>query len=241
MSIDSFVADPAGYSKAHIVQFQHQAFPPVQAGMQVTTANNWGGNWTAEQYDMIPGQFTKFRFRESGLQYFKQGKAVTMPDRIGKGSTALHMVEVDHGGIDLGIRFLPWKANTVTYMTLDNAATTFFTGPINGCSIYLGGAGGTWWAFHANRNNIGAHNAGVKATMTDNVRALLPVAVPVTHSVVYQHDYNDLGFVCGKIKHGQWRFYVVDMHGTASANMRRRCGSSRSRRPTAAAVSEMSV
>ncbi|MGH7102929.1 MAG: hypothetical protein ACREFJ_11085 [Acetobacteraceae bacterium] len=144
MSIDTFVADPAGYSRGHVIQFQHQGFPPAQAGMQVgAVMNNWGGNWSAEEYTMVAGEFTRFRFHESGLQYFQGGQAITMPNRIGSGSKNMHTVEVDHGNIDLGIRYLPWKTNTVTYMALDANATTFFTGPINGCSIYLGTVGGT--------------------------------------------------------------------------------------------------
>jgi len=213
MSIDTFVADPGGYSKGHVIQFQHQGFPAAQAGMQVAaTMNHWGGNWTGEAYQMIPGQFTRFRFRESGLVWHPSpGQTVTMPDRVGTGSKALHTVEVDHGAIDLGIRYLPWKADTVTFMSLDAAATTFFTGPINGCSIYLGQSPtGTWWAFHSNRNNLGHHNAGVKAAMTNGVCARLPIALNIVHQVVYQQDYQDLGFVCGQIKHGQWVFYVVD-------------------------------
>jgi hypothetical protein len=212
MSIDTFVADPAGYSKGHVIQFQHQAFPPAQAGMTVAaTMNHWAGNWTAEAYQMIPGQFTKFRFHESGLQYFHKGQAITMPDRIGTGSKALHTVEVDSGNIDLGIRYLPWKADTVTFMAFDGAATTFFTGPINGCSIYLcQQPNGTWWAFHANRNNAGGHNAGVKAAMTNAVHGQLPIALNIVHQVVYLQEYQNFGFVCGQIKHGQWVFYVVD-------------------------------
>lgn len=218
MSINTFVADPAGYSKGHIVQFQHQAFPPAQAGMQiVNTMNNWGGNWTGEEFQMIPGQFTQFTFRESGLQYFHKGQAVTMPDRVGKGNSAMHTVQVSQGPVDRGIRFLPWQANAVTYMALDPAATTFFTGPINGCSVYLGQQWGTWWAFHANRNNAGAHNAATKAGMTDDVRANLPVRVDIMHSVVYQHEYHNFGFVCGQIKNGRWKFYVVDTAMTATA------------------------
>src|ERR1043165_1873447 len=179
MSIDNFVADPESYCKVHRVQFQHQAFPPAQAGMQVTGGfNNWGGNWTAVEYAMLPGAFTKFRFLESGQQHWVNGQFVTEPSRIGKGSSALHTVLVEHDANDRGIRFLPWLANGVTYMTLDPAARTFFTGPINGCSVYLGqDPGGTWWAFHSNRNNIGAHNAAVKANMTDTVRGLLNAVV----------------------------------------------------------------
>lgn len=211
MSIDGFVADPAGYSKGHVVQFSHLGVAPAQAGMQLVSAmNNWGGAWTAEKYEMIPGQYTRFSFNESGLGRFINGVWTVAPDRIGKGSRAMHTVNVNQGPVDLGIRFLPWNADCVTYMKLDPAARTFFTGPINGCSIYLGTVGADWWAFHANRNNAGAHNAGMKASMTDEVNIRLPVPVRIRHGVVYQTDYHDFGFVCGRFKDNKWRFYVVD-------------------------------
>lgn len=220
MSIASFVADPSGYSKGHVIQFQHQSFPPAQAGMQVAAALNlWGGAWKGEEYQMIPGQFTRFRFHESGLQYFKQGQAITMPDRVGTGSKAMHTVDVDHGAIDLGIRYLPWNADTVTYMAFDGAATTFFTGPINGCSVYIARQGnGTLWAFHSNRNNAGVHNAGLKAAMTNAVCGQLALpGLQILHQAVYQQEYHAMGFVCGQIKHGQWVFYVVDTRMKANA------------------------
>jgi hypothetical protein len=207
MSIDKFVADPEGYTKGHVVQFSHLALPPAQAGMQVNAVmNNWGGNWTAEEYGMIPGQFTKFRFMEAGITL----TGASANQRIGKGSRAFHTVQCEATGVDLGIRYLPWKANTVTYMTLDAGARTFFTGPLSGCSIFIGRAGGTWWAFHANRNSTGAPNAAVKAAMTTDVITRLAAPVPILHSAIYQRDYDDLGFVFGQIKSGQWRFYVAD-------------------------------
>ncbi|MGH7102928.1 MAG: hypothetical protein ACREFJ_11080 [Acetobacteraceae bacterium] len=46
--------------------------------------------------------------------------------------------------------------------------------------------------------------------MTNMVCANLPHQPHILHQVVYQQEYQDFGFVCGQIKHGQWQFYVVD-------------------------------
>jgi hypothetical protein len=216
MSIDRFVADPCSYTRGHVVQFSHGALPPAQAGMQaVATMNHWAGHWTAEEYRMVPGEFTKFRFVEAGITVTGDSANV----RIGKGAAAWHTVYVGKGTIDLGIRYLPWKADTVTFMQLDAGARTFFTGPLSGCSIYIGRAGnGTYWVFHANRNSTGASNAAIKATMTDNVIQRLPAPVPIVHSAIYQREYSDFGFVFGQLQGGQWRFYVADTRALGHGN-----------------------
>lgn len=224
MSIADFIADPYRYSKSHVVQFQHGAFQPNQAGMQVqSTMNNWGGHWTAEHHAMIPGEFTSFSFGEARQNTRdKEGTLVTKYNqRIGKGADKVHTVNVDHGAADLGIRYLPWKADAVTYMAIDNAAKTFFTGPLSGCTIYIGMEGNNLWAFHANRNSTGAPNPAVKAAMVDAVNVNLPVPVRILHSAIYGREYTDFGFVFGQKKSGRWTFYAantVDLGGAAGAH-----------------------
>jgi hypothetical protein len=219
MSIADFVADPYRYTKSHVVQFQHSAFQPAQAGMQVlSTLNNWAGVWTAEHHGLIGGEFTSFSFQESTQSgRDKDGERFTKYNqRIGKGADRMHTVNVNHGTVDLGIRYLPWKANAVTYMTLDNAAKTFFTGPLSGCSIYIGKVGTTYWAFHANRNATGAPNPAVKATMVDNVNVALPAQVQILHSAIYQREYSEFGFVFGQKRSGVWTFYAADTTSPAA-------------------------
>lgn len=208
MSIASFIRNPLGYTKGHVVQFSHGALPPAQAGMQITaTMNNWGGNWTAEEYQMIPGQFTNFRFQEAGINL----DGTSANQRIGTGSKAIHTVIPISDTTDRGVRYLPWKPNAVTYMTLDAGARTFFTGPLSGCSIFIGKQGNTYWAFHANRNASGtADNAAVKASMTTDVITRLPAPVPIVCAAIYKRDYNDFGFVFGQIEKNKWVFYVAD-------------------------------
>lgn len=212
MSVQNFIADPLAYTKGHVVQFSHNGahVSPAASGMQVqATMNHWGGNWTAEEYGMTPGQFTNFTF-------FGDTDAATGAHvRIGKGASAMHTLCCHTVGADLGIRFLPWNPNTVTYMTLDAGAQTFFTGPLSGCSIFVGQAGGQWTIFHANRNNAGGvGNSAMKASMTTDVITRLPAPIPIQHSAIYQRDYHDLGFVFGQIKGGQWKFYVADTRAT---------------------------
>ncbi len=212
MSVQTFIANPLAYTKGHVVQFSHNAahISPAASGMQVLgTMNNWGGNWTAEEYGMIGGQFTNFSFE--GDTDSMTGNHV----QIGKTSRDMHTICCNTVGADLGIRYLPWKANTVTYMTIDAAAQTFFTGPLSGCSIFVGQAGGQWTVFHANRNNAGGvNNSAIKASMTTDVITRLPAAIPIRHSAIYQRDYHDLGFVFGQIHGGNWRFYVADTRST---------------------------
>jgi len=213
MSVADFVANPHKYSKGHIVQFTHSAFQPAQAGMQVVaTMNNWAGAWTAEHYGMIGGQYTSFSFQEAQKNTRDaNGLLVTLTNqRIGKTAANMHTVNVGQGALDLGIRYLPWKANAVTYMSIDNAAKTFFTGPLSGCSIFIGTIGATYWVFHANRNSTGAPNPAIKAAMMNSVNITLPAQVQLVHQAIYGTDYTDFGFVFGQKSSGNWKFYAAN-------------------------------
>jgi hypothetical protein len=209
VSIADFVRDPLVYSRSHVVQFSHGAFPPAQAAMQLAaTTNNWGGAWHAEEYQQMPGQYTHFTFMEAGVLF--DGSTANL--RVGTGDTANHSIKPVSGANDLGIRYLPWKADACTYMSLDPAARTFFTGPLSGCSIFLGtDTHGTWWAFHANRNNQPGHdNAALKNSMVFRTIDTLPAGVTLYHEARYKRDYRYLGFVFGMIRKGEWKFYAVD-------------------------------
>ena len=116
---------------------------------------------------------------------------------------------------DKGICFLPWAENAVTYVRIPGSAKTFFTGPLSGCSIYIGeGTDGSLWAFHANRNGIEnrQRNAAVKQAMTALTIKGLNITVRGKHAALYQQHYRDLGFVFGKKSwRGKWTFFAADL------------------------------
>jgi hypothetical protein len=211
MSIQGFIDNPLAYTKGHVVTFSGALVDvgPPAVGMQIAnTYDNWAGAWKAEYYTPVPGQFTDFRF----------GEATSKADgstghKIGTGSGKMHTVIGKTVAADKGIRYLPWKADHMTFMEIDAAATRFFTGPLSGCAIYIGRAAGpgNYWAFHANRNAIGAVNNGLKSAMLMDTLPLIGGAtVSVVHSCAYGQDYLDYGFVFGQKDAGEWKFYVAD-------------------------------
>jgi hypothetical protein len=216
MSIRDFVKDPLAYSKSHIVTFYggtsadptYGGVGPDATGMQVLqTYDRWSGDWKAIHYGMKGGTFTEFRFQQT----FDKSISAWGNSRIGKGSGDMHTVTAFASNQDAGIRFLPWSPNHVTFMSIDDAALTFFTGPLTGCAIYLAqAASGQWWGFHANRNNS-ADGSAVKGSMTKLTIDAAGLAVRVMHMAIYGKDYFDQGFVFGQKKKGRWSFYVCDV------------------------------
>jgi hypothetical protein len=208
VSIADFIENPKAYCESHTVQFTHAAFPPAQAGMQVGLAVNHVG-WGIEEYTMVPGYFTYFEFVEARQQMLD---GTVNFNRIGTGTGHYHTVKPIRTPIDAGIRYLPWKADTVTWMRLDPAATTFFTGPLSGCSIFIGRQGGTYWAFHSNRNNLGAHNPAIKSAMVNAAVAQVPghAHINLIHRAIYGQEYTHFGFVYGRLRPTGWKFYTVN-------------------------------
>ena len=218
MSIASFVDNPLGYSKAHVVTFSGALVDvgPPAVGMQVATAyDNWAGAWKAEYYTRVAGSFTDLRFLESTSK--ADGST---GHRIGKGAKSMHTIAGLTTAADKGIRYLPWKADHMTFMEIDAAATRFFTGPLSGCAIYIGRVtGGNYWAFHANRNGAGAVNNGLKTSMLlDTLPLIGGATVSVVHACHYGQDYLDYGFVFGEKRSGVWTFYVADTRALGGGN-----------------------
>lgn len=215
MSIADFVRNPLAYSKGHYVQFYGGlgsaaagGTGPDACGLQLqATYDNWSGAWKAKYFVPKPATYTEFRFVES------MSKAdMSWGHQVGKNN--LHSVTCFPGAADLGIRFLPWEPNCVTCMEIDANARTFFTGPLQGCAIYLGQANGNgnFWAFHANRNNSGTvDNNAIKTSMTINTIPCLGTPITVRYAALYGTDYTDQGFVFGQRSGTTWTFYAANL------------------------------
>lgn len=218
MSVQDFIKDPVSYARSHPLQFG--PITAEEAGMRVVQTSAQQG-WNAVRYDMEPAHFTDFRFNgDTAIGYMGAGNQWVHGYHVQIGRGNMHIVMGKPSYQDRGICFLPWAANSVTYVRIPASAKTFFTGPLSGCSIYIGeGTDGSLWAFHANRNAAGgANNTAVKHAMTALTLRGMNVVVRVKHAAIYKQQYNDLGFVCGtKNWRGAWSFYAGDLPLVAPA------------------------
>jgi hypothetical protein len=217
MSVQDFIADPKKYTNAHKMQFTHVAAltTPFASGMEETNRAHHAdatGNWDSIEYGPEAGVYTDLGFDGDTLQgYVEANGAAVAPVhvRIGKGN--MHFIHCKRTNVDRGIRFLPWSPNCVTYMELDAAATTFYTGPLSGCLISIArGPGNARWAFHANRNAAGANNVLKRAMTTTAIADAVHAVVANRHEAAFGVDYNNMGFVFGRRRPDGWKFYVVD-------------------------------
>ncbi len=117
-------------------------------------------------------------------------------------------------GADAGVRYLPYQADKLTYMQLDPGAQWVFTGPIEGCFVYVITHGGNTYLFHVNANAVvGGGNALAKDTkLRAALNALLPGGV-IVHRLA-RDDYGTIppenrpfrGFVYGRHDGAGWEF-----------------------------------
>jgi hypothetical protein len=113
-------------------------------------------------------------------------------------------------GNDVGLRYLPFRENHITYMALDRAARFFLTGPLSGCTVAVAKHNGVLWTFHSN-DNVGA-GAAARNTQAQSIREVregLMIPGNAVHLCEYQTAYDGLGFVFGKADDaGRWKFYA---------------------------------
>jgi hypothetical protein len=116
---------------------------------------------------------------------------------------------------DLGLRYLPFNENHVTYMRIHGAANFVVTGPLTGCTIAaVPGAAGEWWFIHSNEN-AGAGIVGARlAQMTGITDLLAHLGIGLGNLITCEfgagaaYQYNGFGFVFGVLRpNGTWKFY----------------------------------
>ena len=125
-------------------------------------------------------------------------------------------------------RCLPFEEDTITYLTLDNAAQLVLTGPLTGCHIYVAQGGGSTTIMHVNWNKTATDtaagklaNSNKKLQLATSLAAVLPGAPPITNQLVYNPTANHkdyfgyLAFVVGsrKTTTSPWVFHVCGMAG----------------------------
>jgi hypothetical protein len=132
---------------------------------------------------------------------------------------------------DTGVRYLKWMGNRLTAMFLDEDATWVFTGPLQGCHVYVAELedGGTV-LLHANANEV-TNEADNEKAKDDKASAFLaPLKGRVTHRLA-RRDYASRvpgivynGFVAGRKnpdKTWSFSYYVIYLNEAKSITGRR--------------------
>lgn len=216
MTFQSFMHDPKSYLSTHEMYIANS--PAALACM------------TADAAQPLPGGLTRQRWRQRPAGPFPTfATAAVAPKTTGDKvvDTLRHLPLVPrktlqyslgntHG--DLGLRYLPFNPNHVTYMNIFGGVQFVMTGPLTGCTIAaVPSAAGNFWFIHSNQN-AGAGMAGaILAQLTgiqDLVVGHMGLAMANVITCTYGVDYDGFGFVFGRLSNGVWKFYS---HATTAA------------------------
>ena len=200
----SFLLAPTSFlerNPVHLGSFDTRVYPNGDADV-FEKSPTFDGNATFYQQK-------DDKFLDIDLRKIKIGKFVGFPE-------IFHII-FSKSDKDEGIRFLPWQDNKVTYCQLDNQATWFFTGPLQGCHIYVGEDNGTPYVFHVNDNSSEDDSIDKNMAAKDTkVMRLIDAELPnliLTHRLA-RVDYSSEGkipyngFVYGRKLRNEWNFYV---------------------------------
>lgn len=136
----------------------------------------------------------------------------------------IYAVRLDGTQADEGVRYLPWAENMTTFMRLDTATEKlFFTGPLQGCHIYVARAGTGWYVVHVNYNKDPSPegNLSAKETFYQLAQNYFDSMGATDVGALRRADYDPGGltpynaFAYG-IRTDTWRFYVHVASNTAA-------------------------
>jgi hypothetical protein len=201
MSIQHFLVAPKSYLKVHTMflnnsdtaagtMLPNAAVALPQGGHSVTF--NRGGNITIVQGAQNVGP---------GNKLMKLGRRMGVVDALRRDVTIT-------AGANAGLRYLPFRVNHVTVMSLDVNATFWLTGPLTGCTVAAGrDNNGVVWVFHSNWNNAngGAARTAQQNMITDAAAGMAGINL---RYCVYTQHYDGMGFVFGRPRGHAWKFYA---------------------------------
>jgi hypothetical protein len=134
-----------------------------------------------------------------------------------KMARGIYAVRLDGTTTDEGVRYLPWAPDMTTFMRLDSAGSDklFFTGPLQGCHIYVARQGATWYVVHVNYNKdpSAEGNLAAKETSYALVQNFFDGLGVTDVGALRRADYDPgphaayNAFAYG-IRTDTWRFYV---------------------------------
>jgi hypothetical protein len=214
MSFEAFMEDPKAYASTH--------------ELFIGNSLNAGGSVAAQPLAVNPAGGHSLQFRRAGpniTMVDMQGRTSSTVGAIARGIGVAPRVRRDFvvaaSGVDVGLRFLPYRQGHVTYMSIDAMGTFFITGPLTGCTVAVARLAGRLWTFHSFAP-VGIHGVAARLTQRQMVNhlaaGLAGAAVPVVHFAENTLQYTGQGFVLGRRRPaGNWKFYA---YGSASGMQR---------------------
>lgn len=214
MGFQSFMADPKAYLGHHRVEVRDA---PASALASVAgAAAPLPNGKQAMAFTQSPNNFITM-IHTVGMGHpvhssnWTQFKAVT-----GISNRIYRVFQPLAANGDIGFRYLPFRANHCTSMILDPNATFFITGPLTGCTVGTIRYNGSPYVFHSN-DNVGT-GAAARATQRTSIQQSLPnpnIPMRAVRLCEYQTHYHGMGFVFGRLRGGNWKFYA---HATDTNN-----------------------
>ncbi|HTO81987.1 MAG TPA: hypothetical protein VMQ73_07115 [Methylomirabilota bacterium] len=219
MSFTTFLSNPKSYLALH--QMEVRSDNNVLLAMNAGPENPLLGSMKSQEWSQKPGGpfLTMMKMIPHGQPVTKSlaDQARIQLARLPGVSPVNIMYQTFQSAADIGFRWLQFKENFCTYMSMDAAATFFITGPLSGCTIAAGLAndGVTVVVLHANCNKASGQAARItQAQMLAEVaKDKMNATAGRLSEALYHRDYDGLGFVFGR-KIGatsHWKFYAYGM------------------------------
>jgi len=125
-------------------------------------------------------------------------------------------VRLSAASTDEAVRFLPWADNMATFTRLDTTTDKlFFTGPLQGCHIYVARQGTAWYVVHVNYNKDprADENLSAKETLYALAQNFFDGMGATDVGALRRNDYDPGGGAaynafCYGVRTDTWRFYV---------------------------------
>ena len=130
------------------------------------------------------------RSRNNLLQFDPTKFQVQLDSGVGR----LTLQKETNAGATTNARYLPWKENHCTGMTLDPAARLFLSGPFGGCCFFMAKdmAGGRPVVLHANDSNHKGDRAGALAAQRSAAEQYL-LSYHTGSSLEFHVGYEQMG------------------------------------------------
>jgi hypothetical protein len=223
MTFQAFLHDPKSYLSTHEMYIANS--PAALACMTSDVAHALPGGLTRQRWHQRPaGPFPTFSSILHANPKSAGDKVVDTLRHLPFAPRKTIQYSLGNTHADLGLRYLPFNENHVTYMYIHGGAQFVMTGPLTGCTIAaVADPRGGLWFIHSNQNAGAGMAAARLAQMTginDLVHGHMGLNMANVVTCQYGIDYDGFGFVFGLVSNASWKFYSHATTATGNTSTR---------------------